>query len=182
MAAVQLQLGLTGTTACTTAAATTTALTAERLAHALQTGQAVAQKGQLGLQLALVGDGAAAENFQNEHGAVDHFQSAQRIGDVADLAAGQLAVKHGALGTQGLGSKAGFFQLAAAQHDAGFRGLALLGHLCHGLHVVGFAQGRKLCQAAVTIPQALIQCQQDDLRRGCFHQNIVKFAQNKSFL
>ena len=27
-----------------------------------------------GLQLALVGDGAAAENFQNEHGAVDHFQ------------------------------------------------------------------------------------------------------------
>ena len=39
-------------------------------------------------KLAFVGDGAAAENFKDQHGAVDHFQSAQRIGDVADLAAG----------------------------------------------------------------------------------------------
>ena len=157
MAAVQFQLGLTGTTAGTAATATAAALTAQCLAHALQTGQTVAQKGQLGLQLAFVGDGAAAENFQNEHGAVDHFQPAQRIGDVADLAAGQF------------GGKAGFLQFAAAQHDAGLRGLALLGHLRHGFHVVSLTQGRKLCQTALAVPQALIQRQQNDLRRGCFH-------------
>ena len=169
MAAVQFQLGLAGTTAGTAAATTAAALTAQCLAHALQTGQTVAQKGQFGLQLALVGDGAAAENFQNEHGAVDHFQPAQRIGDVADLAAGQFAVKYGAFCTQTFGGKAGFLQFAAAQHDAGLRGLALLGHLRHGFHVVSLTQGRKLCQTALTVPQALIQRQQNDLRRGCFH-------------
>ena len=58
---------------------------------------------------------------------------------------------------------------AAAQHDAGLRRLALLGHLGHGFHMVGFAQGRKFGQAPLTVPQALIQCQQDDFRRGCFH-------------
>ena len=62
----------------------------------------------------------------------------------------------------------GFLQLAAAQHDAGLRGLALLGHLCHGFHVVCFAQGGKLCKAALAVPQALIQRQQNDLRRGVF--------------
>ena len=46
--------------------------------------------------------------------------------------------------------------------------LALLGHFSHGLHVVGFAQGRQLGKAALAVPQALIQCQKDDLRRGCF--------------
>ena len=182
MAAVQFQLGLTGTAAGTTAAAATAALTAERFAHALQTGQAVAQKGQFGLQLALVGDGAATENFKDQHGAVDHFQSAQRIGDVADLAAGQFTVKYGAFRAQRFGGKGCFLQLAAAQHDAGLWGLALLGHLCHGFHVVCFAQGGKLCKAALAVPQALIQRQQNDLRRGCFYQNIVKFAQSKSFL
>ena len=96
MTAIQLQLGLTGTAAGTAAAATAAALTAQRFAHALQAGQTVAQHRQLGLQLALVGHGAAAENFQNQHGAVDDLQAAQRIGDVADLAAGQLAVKHSA--------------------------------------------------------------------------------------
>ena len=74
--------------------------------------------------------------------------------------------------------KAGFLY----HHDAGLWGLALLGHLCHGFHVVCFAQGGKLCKAALAVPQALIQRQQNDLRRGCFYQNIVKFAQSKSFL
>ena len=164
------------------ATATAAALTAQAFAHSLQAGQTVAQKGQFGLQLALVGDGAAAENFKDQHGAVDHFQSAQRIGDVADLAAGQFTVKYGAFRAQRFGGKGCFLQLAAAQHDAGLRGLALLGHLCHGFHVVCFAQGGKLCKAALAVPQALIQRQQNDLRRGCFYQNIVKFAQSKSFL
>ena len=163
-------------------AAATAALTAERFAHALQAGQTVAQKRQLGLQLAFVGHGAAAEDLEDEHGAVDDFEAAEGRGDVADLAAGQFTVKYGAFCTQTFGGKAGFLQFAAAQHDAGLRGLAFLGDLCHGFHVVGLAQGRKLCQTALTVPQALIQCQQNDLRRGCFHQNIVKFAQNKSFL
>ena len=169
MAAVQFQFGLTGTAAGTTAAATAAALTAQALAHTLQAGQAVAQQSQLGLQFPLVGHGAAAENFQDEHGAVNDFHAAQRCGDVADLAASQFAVKHGALRAQFGGRCRGLFQLAAAQHDAGLRRLAFLGHLGHGFHMVGFAQGRKFGQAPLTVPQALIQCQQDDFRRGCFH-------------
>ena len=153
----------------TTAAATAAALTAQAFAHALQAGQTVAQEGQLGLQLAFVGHGTAAEDLEDEHGAVDDFEAAEGRGDVADLAAGQLTVEDGALGPQLCCGRSGFFQLAAAQHDAGLRGLALLGHLRHGLHVVGLAQGRKLCQTALTVPQALIQRQQNDLRRGCFH-------------
>ena len=182
MAAVQFQLGLTGTAAGTAAAATAAALTAQRLAHALQAGQTVAQQRQFGLQLALVGHGAAAENFQDQHGAVDDFQPAQRVGDVADLAAGQFTVKHGAFRAQCLGGKGSLFQLAAAQHDAGLRGLALLGDLRHGLHVVGLAQGRKLCQTALTVPQPLIQCQQHHLCGRGLGQNIIKLAQSKSFL
>ena len=164
------------------AAATAAALTAQRFAHALQAGQTVAQQRQFGLQLALVGHGAAAEDLQDQHGAVDDFQPAQRVGNVADLAAGQLAVKHSAFRAQRLGGKGSFFQLAAAQHDAGFRGLALLGDLCHGLHVVGFAQGRKLCQTALAVPQTLIQCQQHHLCGRGLGQNIIKLAQSKSFL
>ena len=91
-------------------------------------------------------------------------------------------VKYGAFRAQRFGGKGCFLQLAAAQHDAGLWGLALLGHLCHSFHVVCFAQGGKLCKAALAVPQALIQRQQNDLRRGCFYQNIVKFAQGKSFL
>ena len=182
MTTIQLQLGLTGTAAGTAAAATAAALTAQRFAHALQAGQTVAQQRQLGLQLALVGHGAAAENFQNQHGAVDDLQAAQRIGDVADLAAGQLAVKHSAFRAQRLGGKGSFLQLAAAQHNAGLRGLAFLGDLCHGFHVVGLAQGRKLCQTALTVPQPLIQCQQHYLCGRGLGQNIIKLAQSKSFL
>ena len=160
------------------AAATAAALTAQGLAHALQTGQAVAQQSQLGLQFALVGHRTAAEDLQNEHGAVDDLQPAQRGGDVADLAAGQLAVEHGALGAKFLRGKAGFLQLTAAQHDAGLRGLALLG----GFHMVGLAQGAELGQTALTVPQALVQRQQHHFGGRGLGQNIVKFAQNKSFL
>ena len=60
--------------------------------------------------------------------------------------------------------------------------LALLGDLRHGLHVVGFAQGRKLCQTALAVPQTLIQCQQHHLCGRGLGQNIIKLAQSKSFL
>ena len=152
VATVQLQLGLTGTTAGTTAAAATAALAAQAFAHSLQAGQTVAQKRQLGLQLALVGHGAAAENLQNQHGAVNDLHAAQRRGDVADLAAGTF-------GTQLRGGSGGLLQLAAAQHDAGLGGLPLLGHGCHSLHVVGLAECGQLVQAALTVPKPLIQGQ-----------------------
>ena len=73
MAAVQLQLCLTGTAAGTAAAAAAAALTAQALAQTLQAGQLLAQGGKLGLQLALVGGGAGAENLQNQHRAVEHL-------------------------------------------------------------------------------------------------------------
>ena len=62
----------------------------------------------------------------------------------------------------------GFFQLAAAQHAAGLRGLALLGDLGHGLHVVGLTQCSQLGKAALAVPQALVEGEKDDLRRGSF--------------
>ena len=73
VAAVQLQLGFTGTAAGTTAAPAAAALAAEGFTQALQTGQLVAQGGQFGLQLALIGGSAGTENFQNQHRAVQHF-------------------------------------------------------------------------------------------------------------
>ena len=78
-------------------------------------------------------------------------------GDVADLAAGQLTVEDGALGPQLCCGSSGFFQLAAAQHDAGLRGLALLGDFGHGFHVVGLAQRSQLGKAALAVPQALVE-------------------------
>ena len=44
-------------------------------AHALQAGQTVAQEGQLSLQLAFVGHGTAAEDLEDEHGAVDDLEA-----------------------------------------------------------------------------------------------------------
>ena len=60
-------------------------------------------------------------------------------------------------------------EAAAAQHDAGLGGLPLLGHFGHGLHVVGLTQRGQLGEAALAVPQALIEGQQNYLRRGCFH-------------
>ena len=182
MTAVQFQFGLTGTTARTAAATAAATLTAQALAHALQAGQAVAQEGQLGLQFAFVGDGTAPEDLQNQHSAVDDLHATQRGGDVPDLASGQLAVKDGTFRTQILSSEMCFFQLAAAEDDAGLRRGTLLRHLRHSFHVVGFAQSGKLGEAAFAVPKPLIEGQQNDFCRGSFYQNIVKFAQSRSFL
>ena len=93
--------------------------------------------------------------------------------DVADLAAGQLTVKDGALGPQLLGGEARFLQLAAAQNGARLRGGALLHHLAHRLHVVGLAQGGQFFQTALAVKGPLVQRQQQGGGRGRFHQNIV---------
>ena len=168
MTAVEFQLGFTGTTARTTAATTTAALTAQALAHALQTGQTIPQQCQLGLQFALVGDGTAPENFEDQHGAVDDLHAAQRGGDVANLASGQLSIKDSALRSQILGGEVGFLQLAAAEDDAGLGRGTLLRHLRHGLHVVGLAQGGKLRKAALAVPKPLVEGEKNHLRRGSF--------------
>ena len=54
--------------------------------------------------------------------------------------------------------------------------------LRHGFHMVGLAQGGQLGQTALTVPQALVQRQQHHFGGRGLGQNIVKFAQNKSFL
>ena len=73
MAAVQLKLCLTGAAAGTPAATAAAALAAQGFAQPLQTRQLIAQRGKLGLQLALVRRGACAENLQNQHRAVQHL-------------------------------------------------------------------------------------------------------------
>ena len=74
MAAVQLELCLTGAAAGTPAApAAAAALAAQGFAQSLQTRQLIAQRGKLGLQLAFVRRGACAENLQNQHRAVQHL-------------------------------------------------------------------------------------------------------------
>ena len=45
---------------------------------------------------------------------------------------------------------------------------ALLGDFGHGLHVVGLAQRGQLGKAALAVPQALVEGEKDDLRRGSF--------------
>ena len=181
VAAVQLQLGLAGAAPGAAAAPAAAALAAQAFAHSLQPGQAVFQQGQLGLQLAFIGDGPAAENFQNQHGAVDDLHPDGRR-NVADLAAGQLPVKDGALCPKLFRGHPGFLQLAAAQQGAGLRGGPLLDHFSHSLHVVGLAQGRQLPQAPLTVPGPLVQSQQQGGGGGRLHQNIVQFAQSSSFL
>ena len=94
---VVFQLAFACAAPCTAAAATAAALAGQALAQTLQPGQPVAQHGQLGLHLTLIGYRPAAEDLQNQHGAVQHLHI-QPLGQVADLAAGQLAVKDGRLG------------------------------------------------------------------------------------
>ena len=48
--------------------------------------------------------------------------------------------------------------------------------------MIGLAQGGQLGQTALTVPQALVQRQQHHFGGRGLGQNIVKFAQNKSFL
>ena len=157
--AVQLQLGLAGAAAGAGPAATAAALAAEHLAQALQPGHLVAQKRQLGLQFSLVGGGAGAEDLQDQHGAVNdlHLQGGAQI---AQLAAGQLAVKNGGLGAGVQADQAGFGHLALAQHGGGLRRLAFLHHGGHRLHIVGLGQGGQLVQAAGGVKLSLVQRQQ----------------------
>ena len=161
VAAVQLQLGFTGTAAGTTAAPAAAALAAEGFTQALQTGQLVAQGGQFGLQLALIGGSAGTENFQNQHRAVQHFHL-QSGGQVADLAAGEFAVKNSCRSVQILADKPRFGHLALPQQGGGFGGGAFLRNLGHGLHAVGVSQRPQLVQAAGHIVLALVQRQQHD--------------------
>ena len=148
VAAVKLQLGLTGA-----------ALTAQAFAQPLQARQLVAQCGKLGLQLALVRGGAGTENFKDQHRAVQHLKL-QRGGEVADLAAGQLAVKNRGGRVHILADKAGLGDLALTQHRGGLGRGALLYDLGHGVHAVGIGQCAQLVQTAGHIIAALIQRQQ----------------------
>ena len=163
--AVVFQLAFARAAPGARAAATAAALAAQRLAQPLQPGQPVAQQGQLGLQLAFPGHGPAAEDLQDQHGPVQHLD-AQGIAQVADLAAGELPVKHGSLGLQIHGVKPGLLQLAGAQHGAGFRGIPLLDDLCRHLHPVGLGQGGQLFQAPFHIILSQVQRQQKDPGKG----------------
>ena len=159
VAAVKFKLRLTGATAGTAAAPAAAALAAQRFAQALQAGQLVAQGRQLGLQLALVGGGTRAEDLQDQHRAVQHFHL-QRSRQVADLAAGQLAIKNGRCGVQILAYQPCFGHFALTQQGSGFGGGALLHHLGHSVHAVGVGQRPQLVQAAGHIVLALVQGQQ----------------------
>src|SRR5699024_11100646 len=117
-----------------------------------------------GLQFALVGGGPGAENFQDQQRAVQHFHL-QRRRKVADLAAGQFAVKDGGGRLHVLADQPGFLHLAGAQQGGGFGRAAFLHHLCHGVHAVGFGQGAQFRQAAVHIIPALVKRQQHHRQR-----------------
>ena len=159
VATIQLQLCLTGTAAGTAAAPAAAALAAQTLAQALQARQLVAQCGKLGLQFALVRGGAGAENFEDQHRAVQHFDLQCRR-QVADLTAGQLAVKNRGGCVYVLADKPRLGDLALAQQRGGLGGRALLHHLGHGVHTVGVGQRPQLVQAAGHIVLALVQRQQ----------------------
>ena len=159
MAAVQLELCLTGAAAGTPAAATAAALAAQGFAQSLQTRQLIAQRGKLGLQLALVRRGACAENLQNQHRAVQHLDLQCRR-QVADLAAGQLAVKNRGCRVHILADKPRLGDLALTQQRCSLGRRTLLHDLGHGVHAVGVGQCPQLVQAAGHIVPALIQRQQ----------------------
>ena len=142
VAAVQLELCLTGT-AAGTPAAPTAALAAQGFAQPLQTRQLIAQRGKLGLQLALVRRGACAENLQNQHRAVQHLDLQCRR-QVADLAAGQLAVKDGGCRVHILADKPRLCDLALTQQRCGLGRRTLLHDLGHGVHAVGVGQRPQL--------------------------------------
>ena len=159
MAAVQLELCLTGAAAGTPAAPAAAALAAQGFAQPLQARQLIAQRGKLGLQLALVRRGACAENLQNQHRAVQHLDLQCRR-QVADLAAGQLTVKDGGCRVHILADKPRLGDLALTQQRCGLGRRTLLHDLGHSVHAVGVGQRAQLIQAARHIVPALIQRQQ----------------------
>ena len=75
MPAVVFQLAFAGAAPRAAAAGPAAALAGQAFAQAREAGQPVAQQGELGLQLALVCDRAAAEDLENEHGAVEHLNA-----------------------------------------------------------------------------------------------------------
>ncbi len=135
------------------------------MAQAGKPRQPVAQGGQLGLQLALVGGGTAGKDLQNQHGAVDDLHL-QGLFQIADLAARQLAVKNGGLGAQILADQPGFSHPSLAQHSGHVDGVPLLQHLAHRLHAVGFGQSGQFLQAALGVVLAQVHSQQHHLYRG----------------
>ena len=159
MAAVQLQLCLTGAAAGTPAAPAAAALAAQGFAQPLQARQLIAQRGKLGLQLALIRRGAGTENLQNQHRAVQHLDLQCRR-QVADLAAGQLAVKDRGCRVHILADQPRLGDLALAQQRCGLGRRALLHDLGHGVHAVGVGQRPQLVQAARHIVLSLVQRQQ----------------------
>ena len=177
---VQLQLALARAAPGTAAARAAAALAAEGLAQALQPGQPVAQQGQLGLQFALVGHGPAAEDFQNQHGAVHHLHP-KGFGQVAQLAAGQLTVKNGGFRLQIVAVEGRLGQLALTQHGAGLGRGALLHQLSHRLHVVGLGQGAQLLHAPVRVKLAQVQPKQQHLFWGLLFRIQIQFAHNVPF-
>ena len=94
MAAVALQLGLTGASGADTAAQSGHLGTVAR-----QAGGAVLELGQLHLELTLGGDGVEGEDVEDQHGAVNDPQihglvaAADVILQVADLDGGEVAVE-----------------------------------------------------------------------------------------
>ena len=78
--AVDLELGLAGTTRCRCRAA----LLAEAVAPAAEAGQPVAQLGQLDLGLALLAVGVLGEDVEDHRGAVDG-RAAEQLLEVALL-------------------------------------------------------------------------------------------------
>ena len=133
----------------------------------LQAGQTVAQEGQLGLQLAFVGHGTAAEDLEDEHGAVDDLEAAEGRGDVADPAAGQLTVEDGALDPSSAAAAAASSSLPLPSTDAGLRGVwrfwvtSATASMWLASHSAASS-----AKAALAVPQALVEGEKDDLRRG----------------
>ena len=152
------------------AAAATAALTAERFAHALQTGQAVAQKGQFGLQLALVRRGAGAKNFEDQHRAV-HNAHVRRIFKVADLRRRQLAVKNNQFDLIVLAEIPNFLHHAAAYARRGLRGGALLHHRRNRLRAAAFCKLPQLAQRFLRVILARVQ---RDQKRALRHDYVFR--------
>ena len=176
MAAVVFQLRFTCAAPRARPAATAAALARKALTKPCKPWQAVAQQGQLGLQLALAGHRAARKNFQNKHGAVQHFHL-QKFLQVANLAARELCVKNGALCLQVLAQKLSLGKAAFAQVSGGLRHGALLHHLGHGLHARGFGQRGQLFHAFFHVIFAQVQPEQHGLHGGgvvlCFGHSCV---------
>ena len=152
--AVGLQLGLTGTTGADAAATRTTAtagaaaLPGQRLAPAAQTGQEVAQLGQLDLGLALPGAGVLGEDVQDQRGPVDDLDL-ELLLQLAQLPGRELAVGDDGVGAGGLHRLAQLGDLARAHEGARVGVLAPLDEPVEDLGACGLGQAGQLDQRGV---------------------------------